>query len=73
MWEWKLTIKPVDGRHGIFTSLLYNSADHISSFYLWNEAGYGSTDKQQHAKWSLPTYCTENSAEDKIPTGWKRF
>lgn len=72
MWEWKLTIKPVDSRHETFTSLLYDSADHISSFYLWNESGYGSTSKEQHASWSLPVYRTEDSAEDKVPTGWKR-
>jgi hypothetical protein len=73
MWEWKLTIRPVEGGHETFTSLLYDSADHISSFYVWNESGYGSTSKQQHAKWSLPTYRTEGSTEDKVPTGWKRF
>ena len=73
MWEWKLTIKPVERGHETFTSLLYDSADHISSFYVWNEAGYGSTSKEQHAKWSLPTFRTEDSAEDKVPTGWKRF
>lgn len=73
MWEWKLTIKPVESGHGTFTSLLYDSADHISTFYVWNESGYGSTSKQQHAKWSLPTYRTEGSTEDKVPTGWKRF
>lgn len=73
MWEWKLTIQPVTNGPETFTSLLYDSADHINSFYLWNEAGYGSTSQQQHAKWSLPTYRTEDSAKDKVPTGWKRF
>lgn len=73
MWEWKFTIKPVSSGHETFTSLLYDSADHISSFYLWNEAGYGSTSKEQHAKWSLPVYRIEGSREDKVPTGWKRF
>jgi hypothetical protein len=73
MWEWRLTIKPVEIGHETFTSLLYDSADHIGSFYLWNEAGYGSTGKEQHTKWSLPTYRTEDSTEDKVPTGWKRF
>ncbi|MDR3406610.1 MAG: hypothetical protein P4L99_29260 [Chthoniobacter sp.] len=73
MWEWKLTIKPVELGHESFTSFLYDSADHISSFYVWNEAGYGSTAKDQHARWSLPTYRTEDSTEDKVPTGWKRF
>ena len=73
MWEWKLTIKPADSGHETFTSLLYDSADHISSFYVWNEAGYGSTSKQQHTKWSLPTYRTEDDVVDKIPAGWKRF
>lgn len=73
MWEWRLTIKPVESGHESFTSLLYDSADHISSFSVWNEAGYGSTSKEQHARWALPTYRTEDSAEDKVPTGWKRF
>ena len=73
MWEWKLAIKPVDGGHDSFNSLVYDSADHISSFYVWNESGYGSTSRQQHTKWSLPTYRTEDSAADKKPTGWKRF
>lgn len=73
MWEWGLTIKPVDGEHETFTSLLYDSADHISSFYVWNEAGYGSTSKEQHARWSPPTYRTEDNTKDKVPTGWKRF
>ncbi len=73
MWEWKLTIVPVTPGREAFTSLLYNSADHISSFYLWNEAGYGSTSKEQHSRWSLPTYRVEGSAEDKVPGAWKRF
>jgi hypothetical protein len=73
MWEWKFTIKPVSGEHETFTSFLYDSADHISSFYQWDESGYGSTGADQHAKWSLPTYRTADSDEDKVPTGWKRF
>jgi hypothetical protein len=73
LWEWRLTIQPLAIGHESFASLLYDSADHISSFYLWNEAGYGSTSKQQHAQWSLPTYRTADSAEDKVPSGWKRF
>lgn len=73
MWEWKLTIKPVKEGHKTFTSLLYDSADHITSFYLWNESGYGSHSNEQHTKWSLPVYRTEDSTEDKVPTGWKRF
>lgn len=73
MWEWKFTIKPVSSGHETFTSLLYDSADHLSSFYLWNESGYGSTSQEQHTKWSLPIYRTQDGAEDKVPTGWKRF
>ena len=73
MWEWKFTIMPVNREDETFSSLLYDSADHINSFYLWNEAGYGSTGGQQHSKWSIPTYWTENSAEEKAPSGWKRF
>ncbi|HEY4414527.1 MAG TPA: hypothetical protein VGO57_02455 [Verrucomicrobiae bacterium] len=73
MWEWKLTIQPVTPGHETFTSLLYDSADSFKSFYLWVEAGYGSTDKQQHARWSLPVYRTEGDPTDQVPTGWKRF
>lgn len=73
MWEWKFTIVPVDGQGEPFTSLIYDSADHIGSFYLWNEAGYGSKSEEQHARWSMPQYRTEGGAEDLSPTGWKRF
>jgi hypothetical protein len=73
MWEWKLTIRPVQSGHDTFTSMIYDSADHISYFLIWNEAGYGSTSKEQHSRWSLPTYRIEGSPEDKIPTGWGRF
>lgn len=73
MWEWKLTIQPIAPGRETFTSLLYNSADHFSSFYVWNEAGYGSTSKEQRAQWSLPAYRTEGSSEDKLPAGWSRF
>lgn len=73
MWEWKLTIKPVNPGPGTFTSVLYDSADSFKSFYLWNEAGYGSTSKQQHARWSLPVYHTEGNLTDQVPTGWRRF
>ena len=73
MWEWKFTIVPVKPGAEPFTSLLYDSADHIGSFYLWNESGYGSTNKEQHARWSLPVYRVEGGAEDLSPSGYKRF
>jgi hypothetical protein len=73
MWEWRFTITPVEKGHESFSSLLYDSADHLSSFYLWNESGYGSTSQEQHTRWSIPTYRTEDSTEEKVPTGWRRF
>lgn len=75
MWEWKFTIEPLvkDPSHSPFVSLIYDSADHVSSFYLWNEAGYGSTKDEQHSRWSPPTYRTEGSTEDKVAKDWKRF
>lgn len=73
MWEWNFTIQRVAPGAERFNSFLYDSADHISSFYLWNEAGYGSTREQQHARWSLPTYRVEGGNEDLFPTDWKRF
>lgn len=73
MWEWKFTMEPADGSHETFTSLLYDSAGHIGSFYLWNESGYGSTADQQHARWSLPTYRVEGGSGELAPAGFKRF
>ncbi len=73
MWEWKFTIAPTDKTETPFTSLIYDSADHIGSFYLWNESGYGSTSAQQHATWSLPAYRVEGAKEDASPAGGKRF
>lgn len=73
MWEWKFTLAPTDKSHAPFTSLLYDSADSVQSFYLWNEAGYGSTSKEQLARWTLPVYRVEGSAKDETPSGWKRF
>lgn len=73
MWKWKFTIQPVKEGPEAYHAFLYNSADHISSFYLWNESGYGSESSQQHTRWSLPTYRVEGSAEDKVPAGWRRF
>ena len=73
MWEWRFTITPVEQGHESFSSLIYDSADSIASFYLWNESGYGSASTNQHTRWSLPTYRTADSSEIKVPTGWKRF
>jgi len=73
MWEWRFTITPVEKGHESFTSLIYDSADHLTSFYLWNESGYGSVSTNQHTRWSLPSYRIEGSTEDRAPTGWKRF
>jgi hypothetical protein len=75
MWEWKFTYEPVtkDVNLKPYTALIYNSADSIGSFYLWNEAGYGSTKDDQHAWWSPPTYRLENSTADHVAREWKRF
>lgn len=75
MWEWNFTIVPVErnSTQKPFTSLIYDSADHIRSFYLWNEAGYGSTKDEQHTRWSLPVYVTEGSRKDEVADDWARF
>ncbi|EDY17575.1 conserved hypothetical protein [Chthoniobacter flavus Ellin428] len=75
MWEWKFTYEPVvkDVNFPSYTALIYDSADSIGSFYLWIEAGYGSTKDEQHARWSPPTYRVEGSTEEKMATEWKRF
>jgi len=73
MWEWNLTIKPVEPGVGTFTSQLYDAAGSFKSFYLWNESGYGSKSSEQHTRWSLPVYRTEGNPADQVPTGYKRF
>jgi len=75
MWEWKFTIQPAvnDPSHPPFTALIYDSADFISSFFLWNESGYGSTKDEQHTRWSTPTFRTKNSTRDVVATKWDRF
>ncbi|GLQ88280.1 hypothetical protein GCM10007898_18490 [Dyella flagellata] len=56
MWEWKFTLKAADGHGPVQVSTLYDAADRISSFYIWNECGYGSCNKGQSAIWSMPVY-----------------
>src|SRR5262249_35403897 len=53
MWEWKFTMELVvkDSNYSPYTALIYDSADSIGSFYLWNESGYGSTKDEQHTRW----------------------
>ena len=75
MWEWKFTIIPADKSKGgrEFSSLIYDSADYLTSFYLWNEAGYGSKSDEQHARWTAPTYWTLGDEKPKLPVTWSRF
>ena len=75
MWEWKFSIVPLvkDKSQPHFTSLLYDSADSIKFFYLWNEAGYGSKGEEQHARWSPPTYWTEGNPQEEAIKKWNRF
>ncbi|WP_050983129.1 hypothetical protein [Cupriavidus basilensis] len=56
MWEWKFTLKPADGGDPVQVSTLYDAADRIASFYIWNECGYGSCGKGQSATWFMPVY-----------------
>lgn len=65
MWEWKFTIKPaVPSKDvGSFESLIYDTADHITWFCVWNESGYGSSSVEQHARWTLPVYRTDDGKE----------
>ena len=75
MWEWQFTITPLkqDKSQPAFTSLLYNSADCIKSFYVWNEAGFGSIGEEQHACWSPPTYRTDGNTKEEATQKWTRF
>ena len=75
MWEWHFTIEPLKKDKGqpAFTSLIYNSADCLRTFYLWNESGYGSHSDEQHTQWSLPAYRTEDGTQDVVVKDWGRF
>lgn len=74
MWEWRFTIAPADGGKDVesFGSLLYDTADHVGSFCVWNESGYGSFGHEQHARWSVPTYWVEGDPAEKSPSKWWR-
>ncbi|RUL80157.1 hypothetical protein EKH80_01875 [Dyella choica] len=67
MWEWKFTLRPADGHGPVQVSTLYDAADRISSFYIWNECGYGSCGKRQSARWSMPVYSTLDAPGKSVP------
>lgn len=75
MWVWHFMMTPAGDAQTAptFTSKLYDSADHISDFSVWNEAGYGSTAGEQHARWSLPEYFIEGDNRARAPARWWRF
>lgn len=74
MWEWNLSIAPVGGEGPIFQSTLYDSAETIKSFIVWNECGYGACHQNQHASWSIPTYRTlHEPGTDRFAGRWLRF
>ena len=73
MWEWRFTVRPVAADGPAYVAVLYASADTFTSFYLWNESGYGSTDAEQHTTWSAPRYVQVGTTEARAPTSWQRF
>jgi hypothetical protein len=74
MWEWNLTISPVQGSGRVYRAKIHVAADQFTSFYLWNESGYGSQNKGQHATWSDVSY-ESLSAPGKMvsPTQYSKF
>lgn len=73
MWAWRFTVRPVTGDGPTYAAVLYSGAATFTSFYLWNESGYGSTDDAQHTSWSTPRYRQAGAAEDVAATSWQRF
>jgi hypothetical protein len=74
MWEWKFTLEPVDGDGPTQVSTLYDAADRIESFYIWNECGYGSCGQGQSANWSMPVYASLDAPHADVPAQTlKRF
>ncbi|MBK9032284.1 MAG: hypothetical protein IPL61_13390 [Myxococcales bacterium] len=73
MYEWRFTVRPVAGDGPTFVAVLYDAADAITSFYLWNESGYGSTDAAQHTRWWAPRYVEAGASGAREPAAWHRF
>lgn len=73
MWAWRFTVRPLVGDGPTYAAVLYDGAATFTSFYLWNESGYGSTDAQQHTSWSTPRYRQAGAAADVAATSWQRF
>lgn len=73
MWEWVFTVARVDGAGAKIRSLLYDGADRIASFYIWNESGYGAQGADLAALWSVPTYAGLSNSARRRAIDWARF
>lgn len=73
MWQWRFTVRPVSGTGRAFVSVLHNSAATLQGFTVWNESGYGSSDRAQHTSWRMPRYEVDGDEEAHIPKSWDRF
>lgn len=74
MWAWKFTIVPAKPTEGVesFSSIIYDTADSIQWFCVWNESGYGSQSHEQHARWSKPIYWVDGDPKEKATTKFFR-
>lgn len=73
MWEWHFNIEPVGGGNE-FDATIYNSADTINYFMVWNECGYGSCGQTQHATWFMPSYSNAKLGDySDNPTRFRPF
>ena len=73
LWEWRFTVAPVAGKGAPFVAVLYDAAPSFTGFSVWNESGYGSTDKAQHTSWSQPRYTEAGATAAQAPVKWERF
>ena len=73
MWEWRFTVRPISEAGEPFVSVLYDASGAIDTLSVWNEAGYGSSDKDQLTRWSQPLYRTSAGGEARAPASWQRF
>lgn len=74
MWEWWFTVTPLGGGTPIYKGLVYDSAETISSFIVWNENGYGSQATDQHTTWwGAKCRTAEAPTADQAPSKWSRF
>jgi hypothetical protein len=73
LWEWRFTVRPVSAAGEPFVAVLYDAAETIDTFSVWNESGYGSSPAEQQTRWSHPGFRARGQDGEQTPASWQRF